>query len=143
MGPKYVEVILKKLGAKPSSLMKQRTNTDSGAPAYRKFASDTRSLCLSRTDAISVLKEAQGLAATCKDGHARYRFMLNLFRMVSIVLFIQKNGAVMKVGSFSFSTWYENEASSKSFLKKLRHFQRVLHEEDGMKFPFPDDMNGR
>jgi hypothetical protein len=69
--------------------------------------------------------------------------MLNLFRMVSIVLFIQKNGPVMKVGSFKFSTWYENEASSKSFLKKLRKFQRVLHKEAGMKFPFPDDMNGR
>lgn len=144
-GPKYLECVFKKLGAVSEHKTKpSEASSQSSIPAYVEHADDVKNFLLSRTDAVLIMKEAERIAASCKDGNARYRFIVNLLRMISIVIYINEHGPVKKVGSFNFYTWYEFEASkSKSFLKKLLHIQSKIHKEAKLKFDFSDFSNAK
>jgi hypothetical protein len=139
-GPLLLECAFRKFGATPVDYNSE-TDVDThhnDQNAYMKYASAVTSLKMTRKQFTEIMHEAEEMVEMCTDGNANIGFISNLFRFLSIYLYIYEKIKFSFVGKFIVITWYDRQCNKNpSFLNDIEEFKKALVEE--LKLLCPED----
>eukprot|EP00557_Chaetoceros_sp_GSL56_P011200 CAMPEP_0176486638 /NCGR_PEP_ID=MMETSP0200_2-20121128/5678_1 /TAXON_ID=947934 /ORGANISM="Chaetoceros sp., Strain GSL56" /LENGTH=278 /DNA_ID=CAMNT_0017883359 /DNA_START=133 /DNA_END=966 /DNA_ORIENTATION=+ len=106
-GPLLLECAFRIFGATPVDYNSE-TDVDThhnDQKAYMKYASAVTSLKMTRKQFNEIMHEAEEMVEMCTDGNANIGFISNLFRFLSIYLYIYEKIKISIVGKFNVVTW--------------------------------------